>query len=180
MPTYALKKSALLTVLCLIATAVAAQTKPVVVLIATGGTIAMKIDPVKQSTQDRESKRLRTECRNRILAARSLAGKTGCLCPGNNKLSLRAEGASLGIGQSDSVEFAALCRARHNAQTFRERSPTAPDRGKPKHQQHPTVADTDKSPDTTAEFARRRRASWARLIHRIFEADPLLVGVEPR
>ena len=49
MPTYALKKSALLTVLCLIATAVAAQTKPVVVLIATGGTIAMKIDPVKHA-----------------------------------------------------------------------------------------------------------------------------------
>jgi len=49
MPTYALKKSALLTVLCLIATAVAAQAKPVVVLIATGGTIAMKIDPVKHA-----------------------------------------------------------------------------------------------------------------------------------
>src|SRR5438034_9810462 len=49
MPTYALKKSGLLTVLCLLATAVAAQTKPVVVLIATGGTIAMKIDPVKQA-----------------------------------------------------------------------------------------------------------------------------------
>src|SRR5258708_4445599 len=41
-------KSALLTVLCLLATA-AAQTKPVVVLIATGGTIAMKIDPVKHA-----------------------------------------------------------------------------------------------------------------------------------
>ena len=49
MPTYALKKSGLLTVLCLLATAVAAQTKPVVVLIATGGTIAMKIDPVKHA-----------------------------------------------------------------------------------------------------------------------------------
>src|SRR5205809_4253661 len=49
MPTYALKKSGLLTVLCLIATAVAAQTKRAVVLIATGGTIAMKIDPVKHA-----------------------------------------------------------------------------------------------------------------------------------
>ena len=49
MPTYALKKSGLLTVLCVLATAVAAQTKPVVVLIATGGTIAMKIDPVKHA-----------------------------------------------------------------------------------------------------------------------------------
>src|SRR5439155_17962192 len=30
-----------------------------------------------------------------------------------------------------------------------------------------TAAGTDKSPDTRAEFARRRGASWARLIHRI-------------
>ncbi len=42
-------KSALLTLLCLLATLAAAQTKPVVVLIATGGTIAMKIDPVKHA-----------------------------------------------------------------------------------------------------------------------------------
>ena len=49
MRTCALKKSALLTVLCLLATAAAAQTKPVVVFIATGGTIAMKIDPVKHA-----------------------------------------------------------------------------------------------------------------------------------
>ena len=42
-------KSALLTAVCLIASAAVAQTKPVVVLIATGGTIAMKIDPVKHA-----------------------------------------------------------------------------------------------------------------------------------
>src|SRR6266496_2779500 len=42
-------KSAMLTVLCLLATVAVAQTKPVVVLIATGGTIAMKIDPVKHA-----------------------------------------------------------------------------------------------------------------------------------
>ena len=44
-----IEKSALLTVLCALATAAAAQTKPVVVFIATGGTIAMKIDPVKHA-----------------------------------------------------------------------------------------------------------------------------------
>jgi len=49
MGTVALKKSVLLTVLCLLATIAAAQTKPVVVFIATGGTIAMKIDPVKHA-----------------------------------------------------------------------------------------------------------------------------------
>jgi L-asparaginase len=42
-------KSAIVTVLCLLATVAAAQTKPVVVLIATGGTIAMKIDPIKHA-----------------------------------------------------------------------------------------------------------------------------------
>jgi L-asparaginase len=42
-------KSVMLTVLCLLATVTVAQTKPVVVLIATGGTIAMKIDPVKHA-----------------------------------------------------------------------------------------------------------------------------------
>jgi len=42
-------KSALLTILCLLAAAAVAQSKPVVVLIATGGTIAMKIDPVKHA-----------------------------------------------------------------------------------------------------------------------------------
>lgn len=42
-------KSALLILLCLLATLAAAQTKPVVVFIATGGTIAMKIDPVKHA-----------------------------------------------------------------------------------------------------------------------------------
>jgi L-asparaginase len=42
-------KSAMLTVLCLLATVAVAQTKPVVVFIATGGTIAMKIDPVKHA-----------------------------------------------------------------------------------------------------------------------------------
>src|SRR5215471_21862662 len=35
--------------LCLLADVAAAQTKPVVVLLATGGTIAMKIDPVKHA-----------------------------------------------------------------------------------------------------------------------------------
>jgi L-asparaginase len=38
-----------LTVLCLLATGAVAQSKPVVVLIATGGTIAMEIDPVKHA-----------------------------------------------------------------------------------------------------------------------------------
>jgi L-asparaginase len=42
-------KSPLLILLCLLATLAAAQTKPVVVFIATGGTIAMKIDPVKHA-----------------------------------------------------------------------------------------------------------------------------------
>ena len=42
-------KPALLTVVCLFASLAVAQTKPVVVLIATGGTIAMKIDPVKHA-----------------------------------------------------------------------------------------------------------------------------------
>lgn len=42
-------KSVLLTVACLFASAAIAQSKPVVVLIATGGTIAMKIDPVKHA-----------------------------------------------------------------------------------------------------------------------------------
>jgi L-asparaginase len=42
-------KSAIITALCLLATVAFAQTKPVVVLIATGGTIAMKIDPVKHA-----------------------------------------------------------------------------------------------------------------------------------
>ena len=36
-------------ILCLLATTAFAQTKPVVVLLATGGTIAMKIDPVKHA-----------------------------------------------------------------------------------------------------------------------------------
>lgn len=43
-------KATLLSIVCLIATlAFAAETKPVVVFIATGGTIAMKIDPVKHA-----------------------------------------------------------------------------------------------------------------------------------
>lgn len=42
-------KFALLTVVCLLAPVAFAQSKPVVVLIATGGTIAMKIDPVKHA-----------------------------------------------------------------------------------------------------------------------------------
>src|ERR1700746_3252780 len=42
-------KPMVLTLLYLLATLGAAQTKPVVVLIATGGTIAMKIDPVKHA-----------------------------------------------------------------------------------------------------------------------------------
>jgi L-asparaginase len=49
MRAYALKRYAMLTVLCLLATAAAAQNKPVVVFIATGGTIAMKIDPIKHA-----------------------------------------------------------------------------------------------------------------------------------
>ncbi|MFB3916137.1 MAG: asparaginase [Terriglobales bacterium] len=39
----------LLMIICLAATAAFAQAKPVVVLLATGGTIAMKIDPVKKA-----------------------------------------------------------------------------------------------------------------------------------
>src|ERR1700751_798265 len=46
---HAYVKSVMLTVLCLLATVSVAQTKPVVVLIATGGTIAMKIDPIKDA-----------------------------------------------------------------------------------------------------------------------------------
>jgi L-asparaginase len=42
-------KSVLFVLLCLHAAVAAAQTKPVVVFIATGGTIAMKIDPVKHA-----------------------------------------------------------------------------------------------------------------------------------
>src|SRR5215831_12496442 len=42
-------KYPLLAVLGLVTTAAYAQSKPVVVLIATGGTIAMKIDPVKHA-----------------------------------------------------------------------------------------------------------------------------------
>lgn len=42
-------KCAMVIVLCLLAGGAVAQTKPVVVLIATGGTIAMKIDPVKHA-----------------------------------------------------------------------------------------------------------------------------------
>src|SRR5215510_6442166 len=42
-------KSAALAILSLLATFTYAQTKPVVVFIATGGTIAMKIDPVKHA-----------------------------------------------------------------------------------------------------------------------------------
>ena len=42
-------KFALLTILCLLTAFAAAETKPVVVFIATGGTIAMKIDPVKHA-----------------------------------------------------------------------------------------------------------------------------------
>src|SRR5947209_18527017 len=41
--------SAMLTVFCLLATVAVGQTRPVVVLIATGGTIAMKIDAVKHA-----------------------------------------------------------------------------------------------------------------------------------
>jgi len=40
-------KSAVLAAFCLLASVAVAQTKPVVVFIATGGTIAMKIDPVR-------------------------------------------------------------------------------------------------------------------------------------
>ena len=42
-------KSAIVAILYLLASAALAQTKPVVVLLATGGTIAMKIDPVKHA-----------------------------------------------------------------------------------------------------------------------------------
>jgi len=42
-------KSAVLAAFCLLASVAVAQTKPVVVFIATGGTIAMKIDPVKHA-----------------------------------------------------------------------------------------------------------------------------------
>ncbi|MGC2323257.1 MAG: asparaginase [Terriglobales bacterium] len=42
-------RAALVSILCLLGSLAAAQTKPVVVLIATGGTIAMKIDPVKHA-----------------------------------------------------------------------------------------------------------------------------------
>jgi len=42
-------KLVLVLILCLLATVGSAQTKPVVVLLATGGTIAMKIDPVKHA-----------------------------------------------------------------------------------------------------------------------------------
>src|SRR5215831_15158811 len=42
-------RSAALAILCLFATIAATQSKPVVVFIATGGTIAMKIDPVKHA-----------------------------------------------------------------------------------------------------------------------------------
>src|SRR5215470_7613880 len=47
MPAYL--KSAMLTMFGLLATVALAQTTPVVVFIATGGTIAMKIDPVKHA-----------------------------------------------------------------------------------------------------------------------------------
>ena len=46
---HAYVKSVMLTVLCLLATVAVAQTKPVVVLVATGGTIAMKVDPIKHA-----------------------------------------------------------------------------------------------------------------------------------
>ena len=42
-------KFVLITVVCLLAPVAVSQSKPVVVLIATGGTIAMKIDPVKHA-----------------------------------------------------------------------------------------------------------------------------------
>lgn len=42
-------KSMVLTIVCVLATAAVAQNKPVVVFLATGGTIAMKIDPVKHA-----------------------------------------------------------------------------------------------------------------------------------
>jgi len=48
MRRYQLLTSALLNLFCILATAFAAEGKPVVVLIATGGTIAMKVDPVKR------------------------------------------------------------------------------------------------------------------------------------
>src|SRR5215472_10872319 len=45
-----LRRAVAVSILCLLATASAlAQVKPVVVLLATGGTIAMKIDPVKHA-----------------------------------------------------------------------------------------------------------------------------------
>ena len=43
------RKSVLLLAIFLISTAAVAATQPVVVLIATGGTIAMKIDPIKKA-----------------------------------------------------------------------------------------------------------------------------------
>jgi hypothetical protein len=43
--------------------------------------------PVRpMSTQDGESKRMRMECRDRILADRALAGRPGAFIPGTNKL----------------------------------------------------------------------------------------------
>jgi L-asparaginase len=45
----AVSKFALATLLCFVAAVAAAQNKPTVVLFATGGTIAMKIDPVKRA-----------------------------------------------------------------------------------------------------------------------------------
>jgi L-asparaginase len=42
-------KPAIATVICLVAAAAVSQNKPVVVLLATGGTIAMKVDPVKHA-----------------------------------------------------------------------------------------------------------------------------------
>jgi len=41
-------------------------------------------------------------------------------------------------------------------------------------QQTPPAPDPAASGETTSEFVQRRRASWARLIKRIFEVDPLL------
>src|SRR5881397_4065876 len=41
-------------------------------------------------------------------------------------------------------------------------------------QQTPPAPDPGASGETTSEFVQRRRASWARLIKRIFEVDPLL------
>src|SRR2546426_10836692 len=56
--------------------------------------------------------------------------------------------------------------------------PTAPDRGQPNNSRVPRLPARDESPDTTADFARRRRASWGRWIQRIFEVDPCSVGVD--